>query len=546
MFKVLIIDDEPIIRKGLRNIINWKQFDCEICGEAADGLEGSELVKTLKPDIIFTDIKMPEIDGLEMLKEIRDLVPNTKIIILTGYREFNYAQEALKYGAFDYILKPSKIEELTFVVKKAVKELRFTKSKNEEIGKLKNLLEQNIPVLREKLLYDIIYGIVSDEDVINEKLKFFNLNLYNYTLMLVDNEGAELDPADDESVGISQYDSHLYLLGIINVFEEMFQDSFNVTSISLNNNKVAFIIQYLKDKDCYDEIVQTKCAFVQEMILSCFGFTVSIAISSCGEKAVELPDKFKECQQALEHKFYMGNNSIIFFKDLNSFFKCEDYSVLENYQKRLIESIKTGNENLVRDILKELFQHIENTCCISKEYLKNFCWNTASLINNIRVSVFSAENDINEKNKDISGLLRLIEKSDSIAELNEVLKEISLSVVAKVNNFNNKKIKLILKKAVDYLSLHYSEQVTLSEVADYTYVSTYYLSRMFKKELGKNFIDYLNEIRILKAKELLKDPKYKSYEIAEMVGILDAHYFSRLFKKYEGLSPTEYRDSAQI
>lgn len=546
MYKVLIIDDEPIIRKGLRNIINWKQFDCEICGEASDGLEGSELVKDLKPDIIFTDIKMPEVDGLEMLKEIRDVVPNAKIIILTGYREFNYAQEALKYGAFDYILKPSKIEELTFVVKKAVKELKFTKSKNEEIGKLKHLLEQNIPVLREKLLYDIIYGIVSDEDVINEKLEFFNLNLHNYTLMLVDNEGADVNPDEADSAELSQYDSHLYLLGIINVFEEMFQDSFKVISISLNNNKVAFIIQYLKDVEYYDEIVQTKCAFVQEMILSCFGFTVSIAISSCGGRAAELPDKFKECQQALEHKFYLGSNSIIFFKDLNAFFKCEDYTILENYQKRLMDSIKTGNENSVRENLRELFQNIEKTCCISKEYLKNFCWNTATLINNIRVSVSSADNDKNEKNKDISGLLRLIEKSDSVTELNEVLEEISLSVVAKVNNFNNKKIKLILKKAVDYLNLHYSEQVTLSEVADYTYVSTYYLSRMFKKELGKNFVDYLNEIRILKAKELLKDPKYKSYEIAEMVGILDAHYFSRLFKKHEGLSPTEFRDSVQL
>ena len=110
VFKVMIIDDEPIIRKGLRNIIDWKQYDCEICAEAADGVEGAELIRSLRPDIIFTDIKMPEVDGLSMIKEIRENISDCKIIILTGYRDFDYAQEAIKLGAFDFILKPSKIK----------------------------------------------------------------------------------------------------------------------------------------------------------------------------------------------------------------------------------------------------------------------------------------------------------------------------------------------------------------------------------------------------------------------------------------------------
>jgi two-component system response regulator YesN len=156
MFKVLIIDDEPIIRKGLRNIINWKNFGCEVCGEAADGLEGIELIRKLLPDIIITDIKMPETDGLTMLREIKDSVPDSKIIILTGHRDFDYVHEALKIGAFDFLLKPSKIEELTSVIARAVKELKFKKERSEEIEKLSMLFTQNISVLREKFLYDVI------------------------------------------------------------------------------------------------------------------------------------------------------------------------------------------------------------------------------------------------------------------------------------------------------------------------------------------------------------------------------------------------------
>lgn len=539
MFKVLIIDDEPIIRKGLRNIINWRQFECEICGEASDGIEGCEAIKRLLPDIIFTDIKMPEIDGLTMIRDIRDLVPYGKIIILTGYRDFDYAQEALKLGVFDYILKPSKIEELTAIVKKAVKELKFQRDKEEEIDKFRKLFDQNIPILREKLFYDIIYGINTNEEEINAKMELFNVEIDRFVLIVVENEGGSQEIRDSNG----QYDAQLYQFGIINTFDEIFSDTCTVISISLNNRRVAFIVQGPDDGSGSEELIQKKCSYMQEIIENCFGFTVTVAISSEGKGALQLPIKLKECQEALEHKFYIGNNSIICFKDLNSFFKGEDYSFLENHQKALLEGIRSGNELLVRSRLADMLNYIESLGGVSRDYLKNFYWNSVSLINNIRVSVSSADNDRNIVSKDISSLFRMIEKCDSIKELNEILEEIALNVTSKVNSFNNKSIKLILKKAVDFLQTHYNEQVTLNEVAEHTYVSTYYISRMFRKELGKNFVDYLNEFRMEKAKELLKDVRYKTYEVAEMVGIPDAHYFSKLFKKYEGLTPTEFRDS---
>ncbi|HHY64506.1 MAG TPA: response regulator [Clostridiaceae bacterium] len=123
LFKVVIIDDEPIIRKGLSKIINWSQFSCEISGEASDGASGLELIKQVKPDILLTDIRMPKVDGLTMIRQAKEIVPDCIIIILTGYRDFNYAQEAIRLGAFDFILKPTKIEELTEVIVRAVKEI---------------------------------------------------------------------------------------------------------------------------------------------------------------------------------------------------------------------------------------------------------------------------------------------------------------------------------------------------------------------------------------------------------------------------------------
>lgn len=542
MFKVMIIDDEPIIRKGLRNIIDWKQFSCEICAEAADGVEGAELIKSLRPDIVFTDIKMPEVDGLSMIKEIKDSVNDCKIIILTGYRDFDYAQEAIKLGAFDFMLKPSKIEELVDVVKRAIKELKFQRDRAEEIKKLKELYNQNLPILRERLLFDVLSGINTNEELIKAKMSLFGLEVSDFTLLVVENDsdGGDGSERDDP------YSSHLYQFGIINTFEETVADDFKMINVTLDDKKIAFIVKHPDSRGNYIDLIQKKCTYLQDIIANCFGFTITIGISSEGHGAMELSTKLKECMEALEHKFYIGNNSIICYKDLHSFFRSEDNSLLENYQKLLSDGIKSGNEILVKKRLKDITDYIE--CCgggISRDSLKNFYCATVTIINNIRVSVGAESNPKGLLSKDISSLIRMIEKSDNIKDLNAILEEIAISVVSKVNIYNNRGIKLIMQRAIEFIDENYSEQISLNEIAEHTFVSTYYISRLFKKELGKNFVEYLNEIRITKAKELLKDLRFKTYEVAELVGISDAHYFSKLFKRYEGITPSEYRDTVR-
>jgi len=537
MFKVLLIDDEPIIRKGLRNIINWQSFGCEVCGEAADGHDGKEMIEELRPDIIITDIRMPETDGLTMLREIKSAVPDSKIIILTGHRDFDYVHEALKIGAFDFLLKPSKIEELTSVISRAVKELKFQNERAEEFEKLNELFLENISVLREKLLYDIIYEINTNEADIKQKLELFKVESGDFYMMVVHNDSEE-----NENNNISQYDRHLYQFGIINTFKEIFSDKFNVIQITLDNFGIAFVVMPLGDKENSMELINKKCAYLQEIISNCFSCTITIAISSEGSDFIELPEKFSECRQALEHKFYMGSNSIIFHSDVNTFFKYDDHSMLEKLQKALIEGVRSGNELAVSERLKDIHSYFEKIEPTKANFIKNFCWNTVSSINNIRISLSDKEGDKKQDYHELNGLYGLIEKCDNRQELFTLLDESARSVSQKVNSYNNRSIKLVLRKAVDFLHAHYHEQISLNEVAEHAFVSTYYISRMFKRETGKNFVDYLNDIRIEKAKELLKDVSLKNYEVAEKVGIPDAHYFSRLFKKHVGLTPTEFRE----
>ncbi len=540
MFKVIIVDDEPIIRRGLKNVIDWHKYDCEVCAEAGDGLTAIDVINEVKPDIIFTDIKMPGMDGITMISEIIDLVPESKIIILTGHRDFEFARDAIKYGVFEFLLKPSKIEVLNEVVEKAVLELKSARDKNEEINKLKILFEQNIPILREKFLYDIIYAINKDPKDIKAKMELFNLEISNFFLILVENEVKEGNE--------SSFDRYkpLHQLGIINTFKDLFQDTFDVISISLESKWTAFILHMREYNDGYVELVEEKCLSLQQIIQNYYDFNISVSVSSEGVGALELPAKLSECHEALRFKYYLGNNLVIFYKDLNSFFKYENYSMLEIYSNELLAGIKSGDLNEVRTKLQSIREFIsaleENERNMA--YLKIYFVNVTSSINNIRLSINAADDDRGQSGSSkISSFYIYAENCENIKDLNSLLEEVAIDVASKINNFNNKRIKLMVQKAVDYLNNHYNEPITLGRVAENIYVSSFYLSRMFKKELGKNFIDFLNEIRVEKSKELLKDGKYKTYEIAQLVGFSDSQYFSKTFKKYSNMTPTEYRES---
>ncbi len=534
MFKVLIIDDEPTIRKGLINIINWKKFQCEICGEASDGVEGLEKIEAYKPDLVFADINMPEINGLEMIKSAKQIVPHSKFIILSGYREFSYMQEAIKIGAFDYILKPSSIEDICEVVKRAVIELKYQRDDQLEAKKLRKCFEESIPILKEKLLYDIIFQININEEEIKEGFELYGIEINEFVMIMIEIDG--------DSKKKEPYQRQLYQFGIVNTVEEMFAEEFKVEKIVLNNKQIAFIIGTHETVELLEEDVYKKVHSIQQLVESCFDFTVSIAISTKGKDVDELHDKMMECKNALAYRFYMGNSSIILYRDLSGFYKGQDNLAFDGIDKVLCNTIKTGNEEDVVHILGQINDKVIQTN-LDPEYIKTFYWNLIYEINMIRISIKNLELQDKDLSHDISSLYKLIDNATQVKELQDLLEDVAMSVVHRINRYNKKNINQILQKAMDYICENYTMSITLNELAEHTYVSTYYLSRMFKKELGKNFVEYLNEVRIDRAKELLKDNKYKTYEVAELVGIQDPHYFSKIFKKYVNMTPTEYKDS---
>lgn len=533
MYKVLIIDDEPIIRKGLSNIINWNQHGCVICGEAQDGVAGESLIREMKPDIILTDIRMPRADGFTMLREIRALVPGSKVIILTGYRDFNYAQEAIKLGAFDFILKPTKIEELTSVIRRAVGALDMERNREDEMKRFKALYEKNIPLMREKLLYNLLHGLYTDEAEVSSLMERLDLKFGKFMLGLIDNENR------DDRDG---YTLQLYQFGIISTLEEILSGEFSLITTALNSRRIVFAVKSPTDGELNRERLHQKLAYLQEMIENCFSFTVSIALSTIGQGCGDIPVKFRECREALEHRFYLGGNALISYDDLGAFFRASDHYSLEACQKRLLDHIRAGNSELAVETVEAIRSCVSELRTEDKVYIKSFYLSVLAAVSSLNGSI-ATDGDENPGRYDITDLYTMVEKCENVVELNDILREAALSAAENINRYNRANMTLLVKSAVDYLNEHYCEPITLGEVAAKLYVSSYYLSRMFKKEMNRNFVDYINELRIEKAKELLAGVQYKTYEVADAVGIPDAHYFSKLFKKYVGMTPTEFRES---
>ncbi|MBN2795713.1 MAG: response regulator [Clostridia bacterium] len=505
MYKVLVVDDEPIVRRGIVNIINWNALNCEVIGESGNGVEGMALVETFKPDIIITDIHMPEIDGLEMIKRCKHFIPESKIIILTGFRDFDYLQEALKLGASDFLLKPSKIESITSSVKKCVLELDFKLQRKTQMDKLEKHYEKSLPLLRDKLLLDILFRSAGSKEEVTENLKLYDMYIDDYLIMTIDIH-------HDENLDI--YEKQLYKFGIINTVEDIFSDKYKSYTIHVTQSRLVVIILSDNTTGFMEDVLKRGENF-QLLIKSCFNINVILGVSTLGRGWEQLHEKMTECFKALDYQFYFGEDAIILYQDIKQLNILEENHNLTTIKADLITAIHLGNQSLFNKINEELRFQIE----------KNQIQEPIRFFEEIFIQL-----NIKEKITQMDLKLAFLEFSNILNE-----------VVFLNNQKNIKSLSQVLKLSLEYIQQHYHETITLQDLADETYVSIYYLSRMFKKEIGKNFTDYINEFRMNKAKQYLNESNFKAYEVAEMVGVPDPHYFSKLFKKYTGVSPTEYR-----
>ncbi|NOW06629.1 response regulator [Clostridium beijerinckii] len=488
MLDVLIIDDEPNVRKGLKIIVPWEENGFKICGDSGDADEGLEKIFNLNPNIVLLDIKMPGKLGIDVIREAREKGYKGKFIIVSGYSNFEYAKDAIKYGAKSYILKPIDEDELMEILLELKKEIndenRWEKDKKviEEIN-LKNLfIEGSMEESGRYSQYENFQVAIVDSEVINlEKNVKTALNVYS------------------EEIDIIKIDSYIVLL-----FK------------GFKNIRVNRTLQ-----DLFEKIIKE------------IGRNIFITIGNEVRKSIDIHKSYKEAERLMKQKFLHLEKGII-SSNIDEEEK-NDKGEKEGFDIEKIYSYVEVND---LEQLKISFEKIEN-------YLKQNNYSEDKIkIMAIRIFLELKEKLVKDYNLEEN---LIVDKEQIIEEiyLQNSLKELMSYLLENFTIFSNKiadnSSDNIIKRMTNYINKNYYKDLKLEGLSEIFNYNSAYLGKLFKSATGENFNTYVDKIRIEKAKVFLTEEKLKVYQVSEKVGYKNIDYFHSKFKKYVGTSPLNYK-----
>lgn len=527
MIKILIVDDEPLVRMGLRETIDWVEYGFEIIAEAADCDEGYEKFCEYHPDIVISDIRMGKSNGLDLISKLHAQSPDTELIILSGYEQFDYAKRAMENGISAYLLKPVENEQLLKVILEIKKKIE---EKHMISDKLFTLTE-HFPYIKNKFVNDLVknkftgkanlrekfdmYGIIPPEkSYIVSSISLDNLNL------LSESDAEEQDELMSETIDYT-IANHRF-----RAFYGKTDTCEYVLVLSHNPEEYKAISGFLTSD--FFEALKEQFAAVSDK-------TLSIGISQSHDDIGKIHEGYIEATTALSYRAVVGKDSIIDIMNVPTV-KFNSFTISNQEIDSLIAAVKEVDYSPAFSILDSIFSRIDTNS--DPGSVKN-------MIAEMTVMVFRNIFKMPETVTNVFGYsmhpFSEIQKLDTISEIEEWTKNTFNKLFENPNIYLQCTYHPEIQQAIATIMHSYSDPLTIEMVANDLYISPSYLMALFKKETGKTFNTYLTEYRVQKAIDLIKTNKYKIYEISKMVGYGDANYFSQIFKRITGKTPKNYK-----
>ncbi|MCG0276279.1 MAG: response regulator [Thermosediminibacteraceae bacterium] len=522
-YKVLVCDDEALEREVISLIIQKSGLPFHPVGEARNGYEAVEKAKELRPDVIFMDIKMPGKDGLTAIAEIKDILPHVKVVITTAYDDFEYAKEALRLGSIDYLLKPIRPEEFTAVLNKLLNifEKEIMTIKQEE--QLKKAIKKAEKMIKAGILASLIMGEAEKDEernILMKQAQLLGITSLPNALLIVEPNIDELHPA-------AVYERY----GVFKITEELISD---LSEVFLLNLGEILVIGIQKEKIDPRELALTIQKKVEENTDVCV--TISIGESS------DIINKtiYEETKaNARLGRFFFGGK-IVNKQEMDELLKSAEKAD-DEMENRLLDYVMMAN---YKDASK-LFEEIINNLVVKSKGSLLFC---QSRIAEIMLLIWRSVRKLGWVDNDNSHLyfnyLKKLSKAQSLHALSECCRNYlnDLFVLNKKFKEKNGIVNLVVK----YINENYDKDLKLKDITKMVYLNSEYFSRLFKKEVGCTYAEYLTRVRIEAARKHLSNPALTIADVARKVGYQDPNYFSKVFKKEVGVSPTEYRLSLGI
>lgn len=516
MYTYIIIDDEELIRKGTIKKISPIADQVVCIGEAEEGTEGIRLIEELQPDFVILDMQMPGIDGMELLPYLSGRYPNMPLIVISGYKNFDYIKQAISSNAIEYLLKPFSKEAIQEVIFKAIERLQSHSQIHEHIANTEKEKEQACYDYDIQLLNNLILGYTAgDTKMTSQRLKYINIP-HTYLLLSMYFEQTIPDSA---------------------IQNWLFENDFGNTVLympSTTNQHLAFVLLFiptgsnLSEQKIASHFLDTFLLRMEELELF-----VRIGISNKHSALEQLGQAYEETAHALNQQ-QLGNHApACYFYIENT----DTHPIFWKKEDEFLFRIEAGMETDVRTLVQDFFSSCPQFSNCTLADVKYYCY---TLIEQCRI-ILNGYITPTDTVKSSNSILNVVNHIFTLAELEEYYLQffINLSTLLKPNSVYATDD--VIEKVQIYIQRNYQKNLTQDFISSLFYMNRSYLSTLFKARTGQKFVDYLNDIRISESQELLRHSDKKMYQIARSVGYDNVKYFFRIFKKKTGESPEQWR-----
>lgn len=525
-YTVLLVDDEEEVTRIIMKKIDWEGLGFTVIGSANNGVKALEMVEEFQPDIVMTDIKMPYMDGLELSNHIKAEFPTTKILLFTGFDEFEYAKEAVHLEVEEYILKPVNAVELTEVFTQMKRKLDQEISEKRNTQTLQKYYLESLPLLQSNFYTTLIEGRIPEEKI-SGYLADYQISFTGpFYCVLVIHTSASQVPKEMNPL--------LLATSVQKQVEERFGEKWRAKCFSYLENTV--MIAQLKSESEVSDLTDESDRFCR-YVLRIFGAVVTVGIGKVCQTLMELSKSYAGAREAVSYRGIYGSTRAI--------------NICEIVPQSVNAAEITGEPELINLFKKIRMGTEEEVSQAAGKYLEQLSSPLKSLQqHHIDVTElvgalyrFSAGNDVEmaEFSGDMSGLYRHLFELEP-DRLQKWLVDICLSLRAALVSERSRSTRSFVRRAEEYVRANYADaELSLDQICEYLGVSNSYFSTVFKKETGKSFVGYLTDYRMEQALRMLTETDEKSYIIAQNVGYTDSNYFSYVFKRRFGVSPSKYR-----
>lgn len=521
--KVMIVDDEELSRKFIMSSLDWEAYDLQIIAEASSVLEALSLLEEETPDILFTDIRMPYMDGLELSQLVLEKYPYIKVVILTAFKDFDYAQKSIRIGVSHFLLKPVNKLELQVTVEKLRAQIEEERRRYSELDHLRQILNNNYTFLREQFLLEFLDNSSS---ISPHQLRYYypeGIPTY-IQVTLLQMPVAHIQETSEEELLLQDMKNLEYVKEFLTGKEQI--------EALIDHSHHLIIISYSSDIQ-----LLSLCEQIQSSIKTMSGNDILFGIGNVYSDFQQIKRSYQEGLESLKLSQYASAQSITIYQDDINVGN-NDWHSKQNHLEDLRFYIKAGLSDPLNEILPMLYLDSENQP-LDLEHTRILSMTLLSSALNVALDIGVPVSELFEGgSSDLIPILSLPSVTDMRVKTIGCLEKITTSIAAYRTNRSKSALWDILQHIQKEMA---NPGLTLTSVAKKFYMNDSYLSRTFKKELGFSFSKYLNRIRMEKAISLISESNMKAYQIAEIVGIPDAYYFSNCFKKYTGKSIRDFK-----